>query len=185
MIAPAANTAIAAVDSWTSIVVAVTFVCVNRGRCKTNTMPASTSVTRATRSRKIKILHPARNSRSFQKIALAPRMGPSGGPIGGRGGNEPSIVWSRVMDLFRSVFRVAFEACEVLLVASSDSMPRHKPIHGLAEQAGHCIVAAHPHKSFWRRLRHGRASWLQLPAFQPGNSIAVLESPLEHARLLQ
>src|SRR5579862_5221018 len=117
-------------------------------------------------------------------MALAPLMGPSGGPLGGREAALSGFC-SSVINLFRLVLGVSFEAREIILISPRDSMARQKPVHYFSDEAGHSVIADHPHHGFWRTLRRRRAGSLQLPAFQALDAVAIAESPLEHTRLLQ
>src|SRR5579864_4924382 len=117
-------------------------------------------------------------------MAFAPLMGPSGGPSGNSGGAFSGFC-SGVMNSFRLVLGVSFDAREIILIAPRDRMARHKPVHRLADEARHRVVATHPDNSFRRTLKRRRADSLQFPAFQALDAVAVAESPLEQASLLQ
>src|SRR5216684_3993122 len=119
--------------------VAVTLERPARGRCRTIVRKFPANESRTTKRRKIRRRHPARNSRSFQKMAFAPRMGPWGGAIG-EGGGILSGFWASVMNSFRPVLGVSFEAREIILIAARHGVPRHEPVHHFAEQAGQRVV---------------------------------------------
>src|ERR1019366_8295325 len=106
-------------------------------------------------------------------MAFAPVMGPSGGPIRGCDGSVLSGFWSDVMNSLRLVLGVAFEAREVIFIAARDGMARHEPVHRLAHQARHGVVAAHPHNRFRRTLGRRRVESLQLPAFQTNYAVTI------------
>src|ERR1700722_10204126 len=106
-------------------------------------------------------------------MAVARLAGPSGGPIGICGGDVDSEFCSGVMNSFRLMLGVAFEAREIILIAARDGMARHEPVHRLAQHSGKSIVAPHADNRFRRTLGRRRVETLQLPTLQTFDAVAV------------
>src|SRR5882672_10689304 len=148
------------------------------GKCKAVARKVPAIVNNTTNRRYIRKRHPARSSHSFQKMDRAKLIGPSGGLSGDRR-LELSWICSGVIYLFRIMFGVTFEAREVIVIAARDGVTRYEPVHSFADEAGHGVVAAHAHNSYWRTLGRRRGDSLQFPTFQAFDAVAVAESPLE------
>src|SRR4029077_7417749 len=103
---------------------------------------------------------------------------------GGRGA-MPSEFCSSVMKSFRLMLGIAFKTREVILIAAPDGVARHEPVHSLADEARHRVVAAHPHNCFWGALRRRRFDAIQFPAFQTNHAVTIPESPLEQSSRFQ
>src|SRR5579863_4410516 len=173
--------------SWTSIAPGVRLGRVTRGRCNFATRNIVAKFRRATSTTKIAKRQPARSSRSFQKTRWAPVSGPTGGAKSDcRGRGASACSWSGVMgSLLLAVLGVALQAGKIAAIAAGDGVARHELVERLTHEAGHRVVAQHPHDCFRRALRQTRGDPFELPALQAFDAVLVAESPCENACLLQ
>src|SRR5258706_10446590 len=136
------------------------------GKCSAMASAVPPEASKKTMTAKIARRHPARSSRSFQKMAVARVTRPSGGARWDRGEADSSGFCSSVMNSFRfAVFGIALEPRKVILIAPRYGVARHEPIHGLADHPGHCVGAAHAYNRLLRGWQAGTAHRLDLPTF--------------------